>query len=64
MMNVTTKCNINPLSNLSGNKWKPQKCDGRMDGRADGWVAGSFCCGDVITKVVIDIGLSMIFDLR
>ena len=66
MVNVTTKHDINLLSDLSGNMRKPQKCDGEMDGRADetdGW-ARPFCCMELITIVVIDIGLSKMFDLR
>ena len=35
-MKVTTKCKINPLSDLSGNMWKPQKCDGRKGRRMGG----------------------------
>ena len=63
-MKVTTKCKINPLSDLSGNMWKPQKCDGQMDGRADGWV-GLFLFGGVLINIVVtDIGLSMMFDIR
>ena len=38
IMKVTIKCKIDPFSDLSGNMWKPQKCDGQMDGRSDGWV--------------------------
>ena len=33
IMNVSTKFEINPLSHLSGNVQKPQKCDRRMDER-------------------------------
>ena len=37
-MNVTTKCKIIPLNDLSGIMQKPQKCDGQMDEKADGLV--------------------------
>ena len=36
-MDMTTKCKINLLSDLSGNMRKPQTCYGQMGGRADGW---------------------------
>ena len=39
-MKVTTKCKINPLSDSSGNMWKPQKCEGQMDGIKDRRMGG------------------------
>ena len=64
-MNVTTKCKIIPLNDLSGIMRKSQKCDGQMDERADGLV-GPFLLlrGTVITIVVIDIGVSVMFNLQ
>ena len=68
-MNVTTKCKIIPLNDLSGIMRKSQKCDGQMDERADGLVGPFLLLRGtlitiVITIVVIDIGVSVMFNLQ
>ena len=63
-MNVITKCKINPLSDLSGNTGNRKNVmGGWTEGQTDWW-AHSFCYGELITIAVIDIGISMMFDLR
>ena len=49
-MKVITKCKINSLSDLH-----KSVTDRRTEGQTDGW-ACSFCGGELITIVVIDIG--------
>ena len=63
-MDATTKCKINPAAiylEICGNH--KSVTDRWAEGQTDG-KARSFCYRELITTVVIDTGLSMMFDLQ